>query len=184
MTEASATGVERRRYWISMAALAVALPAALVVQTWNSARTWRAENFRDPLHVERGEAQPYAGATWRLTDLARLAGGAPERTVVVAEFEATAEDAAPLVQVPCQVLLVDRRGRAWRPNFIPDRILRQMRPESVEKPRCGGPAFENVPKGGTVKMVETFEVPADAEGLQLSLTMLTARPQYLLFNSP
>lgn len=185
MTEASADpaaglGTERRRYWVCVAALALILPVTIAVQAWESVVTWRTENFRDPLRVERGNAQSYAGAAWRLTDMARLSGGSPERMVVVAEFEATVEDVAGFAQNPCQVALVDGVGRAWRPNFIPDRILRQMRPESLGKPRCGGPAFDGASKGATVKMAETFTVPADAEGLELSLTLLTARPQYLL----
>ena len=39
----AATGKsERRRYWLSLAALAIVLPAAIVVNSWDSLSEWRA----------------------------------------------------------------------------------------------------------------------------------------------
>src|SRR5262245_24790187 len=83
---------ERRRYWLSVGALAVVLPAALAVNSWSSLAEWRNRTVRTPVAVERGSTQRYAGAQWQLTVLTRLAEGSADAIVIVAEFEAAVDD--------------------------------------------------------------------------------------------
>jgi len=179
MTAAAApTGGERRRYWFSLAALAIVLPAAIVVNSWDSLSEWRRLNSRTPLTVERGATQRYAGAQWQLTSLTRLPEGPTGAIPIVAEFEAVVDD-PDLLKSPCAVVLVDDRGRRWQPAFLPSRVVRQARREAADKPRCG--AFPNAEKGKTIMMAATFTVPGSATGLTLSVTVAGARPEYLVF---
>jgi hypothetical protein len=171
---------ERRRYWLSLAALVVVLPAAVLAHTWGSLTQWWANNDRDPIEVERGTAQPYAGAEWRMTGLSVLPIGSTGRSVVLAEFEARIEDPAVLMESPCVVALTDAGGRRWQPRFTVHRIVREQRPEAAEKPNCGGLTPEQAPAGATVKMAETFVVPADVDGLALSLIKPNALPGNLV----
>ena len=164
MTAASGTS-ERRRYWLSLAALAVALPLAIVVNSWDSLSEWRRSQLRTPIAVERGTTQAYAGAQWHLTGLTRLPGATPETALIVAEFDA--------------VVLTDDKGRRWLPVFLPGRTVRQSRPAAADKPRCYGLA--RAEKGKTITMAETFTVPEGATGLALSITIGGARPAYLVF---
>ena len=48
MTAASGMS-ERRLYWLSLAALAVVLPLAIVVNSWDSLSEWRRSQLRTPL---------------------------------------------------------------------------------------------------------------------------------------
>ncbi len=171
---------ERRRYWLSLAALVVVLPAAILAHTWGSLTQWWANNDRDPINVERGAAQRYAGAEWRMTGLSVLPIGSTGRSVVLAEFEARIEDPAVLMESPCVVALTDAGGRRWQPRFTVHRIVREQRPEAAEKPSCGGLTPEQAPAGATVKMAETFVVPADVDGLALSLIKPNALPGNLV----
>ena len=171
---------ERRSYWLSLAALVVVLPVAILVHSWGSLSQWWASNNRDPIIAERGAAQRYAGAEWRLTGLSVLPGGAADRAVVLAEFEAKIEDPASLLESPCIVALTDAGGRRWQPRFTSERIVRELRPESAEKPRCGGLAFEGAQAGAVARMAETFVVPAKVEGLALSVIMPNALPGNLI----
>ena len=170
---------ERRRYWLSLAALAIALPAAIAVNSWDSLAEWRSRNSRTPLAVERGATQRYAGAQWQLTGMTRLPEGSAETILIVAEFEAAVDDPDLLRKGPCVVVLTDDRGRRWKPTFLPGRVVRQARPEAADKPRCG--AFPNAEKGKTIMMAATFTVPDSAAGLALSVTVAGARPAYLVF---
>ena len=173
------TSGERRRYWFSLVALAIVLPAAILVNSWDSLSEWRSRNRHTPLAVERGATQRYAGAQWQLTSLARLSGRQTDAIPVVAEFEAAVDDPQLLRNGPCVVVLTDDRGRRWQPTFLPARTVRQARPEAVDKPRCG--AFPNAEKGRTIVMAATFTVPDSATGLVLSVTVAGARPEYLVF---
>lgn len=178
MTAATGTG-EKRRYWLSLAALVVVLPAAVLVNSWDSLSEWRRSHMRTPIVVERGAAERYAGAQWQLTGLTRLPAGPSGATVIVAEFEATVDDPALLQNSPCAVVLTDDKGRRWQPAFVPGRMVRQGRPAAADKPRCSGLAKGE--KGKTIAMAETFTVPEEAAGLALSLTIGAARPAHLVF---
>ena len=94
---------ERRRYWRSVTALMVVLPAAIVVNSWDSLSEWRRSQMRTPITVERGSAQAYAGAEWQLTGLTRLPGATPDTTLVVAEFDAVVDDPTLLQAGPCAI---------------------------------------------------------------------------------
>ena len=71
---------ERPGYWLSLAALIVVLPVAVLVHSWGSLSQWWANRDRDPIIAERGVAQSYAGAEWRLTGLSVLPQGTGSRT--------------------------------------------------------------------------------------------------------
>jgi len=172
-------GNERRRYWLSLAALAIALPAAIAVNAGQSAWEWRLRNVGTPLAVVRGATQPYAGAHWQLTALTRLRDVAPGTSAVVAEFEAAVETPEPLHKGVCKVVLVDDRGRRWQPAFLASRVVRRGRPSADGKARCG--SLMRAEKGKTVAMAETFVVPESATGLALTVTIATAWPDYLVF---
>ena len=170
---------ERRRYWLSLAALAIVLPLAIVVNSWESAVAWRERNVRTALVAERGAAQSYAGAQWQLTGLTRLAEGSADAILIVVEFEAAVDDPELVRKGACEVVLTDDKERRWLPAFIPARAVRQARPSAADKPRCG--ALLNAEKGNTIKMAESFTIPASATGLKVFLTVAAARPAYLIF---
>lgn len=172
---------ERRRYWLSLAGLGFALPVAVLVHSWESLEAWRSGSDRDPIAVDRGESQRYAGAEWRLTTLSRLPGGSADEAVVLAEFEARIENPGLLAESPCAVVLTDAEGRRWLPAFLTRPVVRKMQPEAADKPRCGGLAFQGAGTHGTARMAETFVIPATASGLALSVTLANARPRHLLF---
>ena len=170
---------ERRRYWLSLAALAIALPAAIIVNSWDSLSEWRRSQLSTPVAVERGATRGYAGAQWHLTGLTRLPGATPDTALIVAEFDAAVDDPTPLQAGPCTVALTDDKGRRWLPAFLPGRAVRQGRPAAADKPRCYGLA--RAEKGKTIAMAETFTVPESAAGLALSISIGGARPAYLVF---
>ncbi len=172
-------GNERRRYWLSVAALAIALPAAIAIHAGQSAWEWRLSNVGTPLAVARGATQPYAGAQWQLTALTRLRDAAPGTNAVVAEFEAAVDTPDLLHKGVCKVVLVDDKGRRWQPAFIASRVVRGGRPGADGKPRCG--SLMRAETGKTVAMAETFIVPESATGLALTVTIGTAWPDYLVF---
>ena len=175
-------GAGRRGYWLSVAALVVALPAAIGVHSWGSIREWRARNHRTPVEAELGSQIRYAGAEWKLTRLERIAGESPDRIIMLAEFEAVPDDPAALAEVPCGVALTDGLGRTWRSTFIPDRVVRRAYPQAADKPGCGGPTFGALAKGAKAEMAATFVVPASAQHIALTVTMNSARPQFLRFS--
>lgn len=171
---------ERRHYWLSLAALAVILPAAILVHSRGDLIDRLRLSLRDAVIVERGDVHDYAGANWRLTALERLPGGLPDTVVVLAEFEATVGDPERLRQSPsCTVALTDEQGRRWEPLFLPEPAVRQARPDAADRPRCG--AFGEAAAGGTIMMAESFFVPEDAKGLALSVTLAEALPDRLVF---
>lgn len=170
---------ERRRYWLSVAALAIALPAAIAVNAGQSAREWRSQHVGTPIHVQRGATQVYAGAEWTLTALTRLHDTAPGSLVVVAELDAVIDDPELLHKGVCNVVLTDDRGRRWRPAFITSRVVRQGRPEADQKARCG--FLMRAEKGKTVAIAETFIVPESATDLAPTVTVTSAWPDYLVF---
>jgi hypothetical protein len=178
MTATAANTDERRRYWFSIVALAIVLPAAILVHTRDTIREWL-RDVRNPIIVERAALQRYAGADWRLTGLARLPGSLPDTAVILAEFEATVDDPSQLAENQCQVALTDDRGRRWQSAFLPESAVRKAKPAAADKPRCG--LFEDISPGDTVMMAESFVVPEDAESLALSVSLSGALPAYLLF---
>lgn len=87
---ATASAGERRVRRLCLTALAVALPAAILVHSRGDLLDLLREAMREPTVVERGEVQPYGGADWRMTELTRLPGELPGTVVILAEFEAAA----------------------------------------------------------------------------------------------
>jgi hypothetical protein len=179
MMVAAANSGERRRYWFSVAALAVVLPAAILVRSGATISEWLLQDKRNPIIVERGASQRYVGADWRLTGLTRLPGDLPGSFVILTEFETTVANPALLTEYPCQVVLTDEQGRRWEPVFLTEPVVRQTKPEAADKPRCG--LFEGVGPGDTVTMADSFVVPEDTERFMLTVTFAGALPDYLLF---
>lgn len=173
----------RRGYWLSMAALAIALPATVAVSGWGSYVNWRTTHVREPIIAQVGQKVDYAGAQWTVTRLTRLAGG-EGRAVVLAEFEATIPDPEALASVPCEIGLSDGEGRTWRPVFLGDPVVRAMYPEALQKALCGGPSFAEAQGSTPVKMAATFAIPASATDLTLSVALLSALPAYLSVSEP
>lgn len=177
--DVSANPHPRKSYWLSLAALAVVLPVAIVVHSQGELIQWLRAAFRSPTTVENGASQSYAGADWRLTGLARLPGALPGTTVVLAEYEAAVEDEARLRDsFPCKLALVDDRGRRWKGTFMVDPVVRKTRPDAAQKPHCG--TAEASRKGDTIRMAESFVIPQDADGLMLSLALYGGMPDSLL----
>lgn len=168
---------ERRRYRLGLAALVVVLPAAILVHSGDGVVDLLRRTLSEPIVVERGAAQDYAGAMWRLGALTLLPGELPDTVVILAEFDASVTDAAHLQEAgPCTVALTDASGRRWEPLFLPEPAVREARPDAADKPRCG--AFDGA--GGTITMAESFVVPESAEGLALSVTTAGELPDRLL----
>ena len=161
----------------------IALPAALAARTWGDVKDWRAEHMRAPIPGAAGEPIDYAGASWTVTRFIRLAES-QSRSVVLAEFEAILPDPQALSAIPCQVSLSDGEGREWQPTFISDRAIRQLYPDASERSLCGGPAFAGAEPGKPARMAASFSIPASARNLTLSITLYSARPQYLSFSEP
>lgn len=179
MMAAAANTGQRRRYWLGIAALMVVLPAAVLVHSGDTIQEWWRQDMRNPIIVERGAPQRYAGADWRLTGLERLPGNRSGTSVILAEFEATVDDPALLAENPCQVVLTDNQDRRWEPAFLTEPVVRQAMPEAADKPRCG--LFEGIDQGDTVMMAESFTVPDDTEDLALAVALSGILPTYLLF---
>ena len=173
----------RRGYWLSMAALAVVLPATLAVSGWGSFVNWRAVNVREPTAAQVGQKVDYAGAQWTVTRLTRLAGG-EGRAVVLAEFEATIPDPKAFANIPCEIGLSDGEGRTWRPVFLDDPAVKAMYPEATHRALCGGPSFAEAQGGEPVRMAASFAIPASARDLKLSVALLSALPAYLSVSEP
>ena len=173
------TAGERRRFWFSLTALTVVLPAAILVHGWESFIEWRTADAHDPVTVERGAEQDYAGATWRMTGLDRLPGRISGETVVLAQFEAVIDDPEKLAQGPCLATLTDAEGRRWKPRFTSEPVVRSTHPEAADRQRCV--SFGLDPITATLAMAETFVVPDTAEDLALEVTVAGARPMQLVF---
>jgi hypothetical protein len=173
----------RRGYWLSLAALVVALPAALAAQSWGDVMDWRAQNLRVAIPGATGQPVDYAGARWTVTRFTRLAG-AEGRAVVLAEFEAMAADLKALGDVPCMVGLADGAGRKWQSTLFADPIVRKMYPETDEMGLCGGPTFAATEPGKPARMTASFVIPADARDLELSIALFSALPDYLSVSEP
>jgi hypothetical protein len=173
----------RKGYWLSMAALVIALPAAVAVQGWGAFSNWRGQNERVPVPGATGQPIDYAGARWTVTRFTRLAGG-EGHAVVLAEFEATMSDPKALGEVPCLVGLSDGAGRTWQSTLFADPIVRKMYPETSEMGLCGGPTFAATSPGEPARMAASFLIPASARDLALSITLFSALPNYLSISEP
>ncbi|TIS95902.1 hypothetical protein [Mesorhizobium sp.] len=165
-----------------MAALVVAVPAALAAQTWGSIKDWRSQHLRQPVSGTLGQPIDYAGASWTVTRLTRLAGKGS--TVFLAEFEALAADPKALGAVPCQVRLSDESGREWQPTLFADPVVTQQYPDVRNRSLCGGVAFAATEPGKPARMAASFLIPPGASSLTLSIALYSALPDYLSVSEP
>jgi hypothetical protein len=180
MMAATVSTRERRNYWISLALLAIVLPATILISSGNGLLDLLRAATSKPIIVPSGATQDHAGAGWRLTALSRLPGTVSGSAVVLAEFEAVVEDPARLREsIPCNAALSDDQGRRWQPVFLSASIVRETRPDAAGKPSCGN--FEGSTAGGTIAMAESFVVPQDTQDLKFSISMAGASPEVLLF---
>ncbi|RWB35189.1 MAG: hypothetical protein EOS50_02040 [Mesorhizobium sp.] len=173
----------RRGYWLSLMALVVALPAALAAQTWGSIKDWRSQHLRQPVSAILGQPIDYAGASWTVTRLIRLAGSEGS-AVVLAEFEALAADPKALGAVPCKVRLSDGSGREWQPTLFADPVVRKQYPDVRNRSLCGGTAFAATEPGKPARMAASFLIPPAASSLTLSIALYSALPNYLSVSEP
>jgi hypothetical protein len=164
-------------------ALVVALPAALAAQTWGSIKDWRSQHVRQPVSATLGQPIDYAGASWTVTRLTRLAGS-EGNAVVLAEFEALAADPKALGAVPCKVGLSDGSGREWQPTLFADPVITQQYPDVRDRSLCGGSAFAGTESGKPARMAASFSIPPAASGLTLSIALYSALPNYLSVSEP
>lgn len=172
---------EKRTFWICLLALVVALPLAFVVRAWESLREghWLATQKAETV-VEDGARQAFAGGQWKLLDMRRLPRSNDAR-VILTEFEASPTDPAVLSQGACRVRLIDSEGRRFEPVTLTEPIVREMYPEVAERPRCGVLAFTDAKTGATVRMAESFIVPAEARDLSLRIEFPGASDETLIF---
>ncbi|PWJ84503.1 hypothetical protein C7441_105119 [Pseudaminobacter salicylatoxidans] len=169
----------RKHYWICLVLLLVLIPAAILMHSRGAFIEWIAQASQEPITVERGKSQPYAGGNWRLVDLSPLPGRLPDTNVLLAELEIAIDDPVRIKQaLPCSIWLIDKDGRRWEPAFLSEPVVRQMRPDAVGKPHCFN--LPEIARAGTVQMFETFLIPHDAEGLALSVSMTGEQPLRLL----
>lgn len=172
---------ERRLFWTCLLALVAVLPLAIVVHAWDSLRQMPVFTGKHDIVVEGGAVQPYAGGQWKLADLKRLPGPSDEARIVLAEFETEPRDLAMLAQSACRVRLVDAEGRRFEPLMLSEPIVREMYPEVAERPRCSSLAFANAGNAGTVRMAESFIVPAKASDLSLVVEVQGGEVGVLVF---
>lgn len=171
---------KRGRFLLSLAALVIVLPTAILLHTKGNVIDLLVASEGKPTIVTREQSVPYASAEWRFTGLTRLPGDIPGSTFILAEFEATPLDASVLeLAGPCTVTLQDDRGRRWEPLFLTEDNVREARPDAVEKPRCDGVAQGE--DGHAIDMAEVFLLPTDASGLTLGVTLAGAAPDTLVF---
>ncbi|KQY79050.1 hypothetical protein ASD52_04335 [Ensifer sp. Root142] len=172
---------ERRLFWTCLVALVAVLPLAIAVHAWDSLHEMPLFSGKRDIIVESGVVQPYAGGQWKLADLKRLPGPSDDARVVLAEFESEPKDLAMLAQSACRVRLVDAEGRRFEPLMLTEPIVREMYPEVADRPRCSSLAFANAGNGGTVRMAESFMVPAKASDLSLVVEVLGADDGAMVF---
>lgn len=166
----------------SLALLALALPLALVVSGWSTAREWWGLKELRALPVKSGEAVAYAGAEWRLGALSKVATRSDGSAIVLAEFSARVTDPTAFAVLPCQAYLTAAGGPRWLPAFMSAPEVRKTRPAAVDKPTCGTAKVGKFEQGSTVEMAETFQLPwMEFERVQLAISLPPGRPSYLLF---
>ena len=177
MAEAAANPGRRRAYWLSLLALAVALPAAAIVHTEGGVIDLVRQSMREPTEVARGTAQEYGGGTWKMTDLTRLPGDLPGTAAILVRFEVTVNDAGQMADSLCEAVLTDEAGRNWKPVFQLPRAVREARSKMPETSRCG--SFAEAKQGATLALAESFVVPSDAQDLSLLVSLNNALPDSL-----
>jgi len=172
---------ERRAFRLSALALLVALPLAVVASSYEDVMEWRSSQELNAIVAAPGKSAVYAGAEWRLERVHRLNEPGSAALVVIVEFEATVKDPAAFAAT-CNVALTDASKRRWKPQFLAPSIGRRVRPEAVDRPRCGSASLRAVKAGDTVRMAEAFVTPPDIGDIDLIVSLSTARPAYLVLD--
>ena len=176
---ARASSRERTSYWISLVSLLAAVPLAVLVGSRGEFAAWLQRRMQPPVTVERDGSGQGAGGSWRLTSLRRLPGTLPDTSLMLAEIAVSVQAADVLKQaLPCALSLTDGANRRWDPLPLPGRLLREADPAIADRPQCTtltiGEAGE-----ASLRVVELFLVPRQADGFTLSLA-LTGSPPILL----
>lgn len=172
-----------RSRWITIAALALALPLAFAAQGWETALAWwRAQNLFAIEASANAEAD-YAGARWRLEKLSIVTTRRDGMAVVAAEIAATVIDPAQFALLPCNVVLTGPGLPQWLPVFVTSREIRQARPDLSERPTCGAAKLDAPKAGATLRMAETFALPAsEFEKIRVEISLPPGRPDYLVLH--
>lgn len=175
------TPKERRAFRLSALALLAALPIAVVASAYEDVMEWRSSQELNAIVAAPNKSVVYAGAEWRLERVHRLNEPGSAALVIIVEFEATVKDPA-VFAATCNVALTDASKRRWKPQFLAPSIGRRVRPEAVERPRCGSASLKPVTTGDTIKMAESFMTPPDVGDIDLIVSLSTARPAYLVLD--
>lgn len=183
MTLSEMTPQGRRRRFYAAAGLVVALPLALAVHSWETARDWWQDRDLFEQSVGTGESVTYGGAEWRLVAFTKLATRADGSALVLAEFDAVVTNQAAFEQLPCNMALTDSAGRRWLPASLPSSDIREKRPIAAVKSTCGSAKLDK-PKAGTeLQIAEGFRLPwIEFERARVTLSLPSQRPHYLVFN--
>jgi hypothetical protein len=161
----------------------VALPLAFAAQGWETALNWwRAQNLFAIEAAANAEAS-YAGARWWLEKLSLVATRRDGMAVVAAEMAATVTDPAQFALLPSIVVLTGPGLPQWLPVFATSREIRKARPDLSERPTCGAARLDGAEAGATLRMAETFAVPAgEFEKLRVEISLPSGRPDYLVLH--
>jgi hypothetical protein len=163
--------------------LIVALPLAAAAHGWETAGEWWQAKELFAVNVPTGQDVEYGGGVWRLEKLSKLATRQDRSVIALVELKATVSDPEAFKQLPCSIALTNTGQPAWLPSFLSPTELRKARPDVAELPTCGVAKVGEIAVGSTVRMAETFRLPADAfERVRLKLSLPTERPNYLLFD--
>lgn len=171
---------ERKAYWLSLAALLVALPATIAFRSYDSALAWYQQQELDPILAETGKAVAYGGAEWRLEGIYQLRQKDDDAAIILAEFEARITDPASFAAGACQIRLSDRGDKRWTPLFLMPAEIRKARASVSDRSTCGGATIKPLKAGDMVKMAEAFSAPAELSKFDLTISQATMRPAFLI----
>jgi hypothetical protein len=173
---ARASSRERTSYWISLVSLLAAVPLAVLVGSRGEFAAWLQRRMQPPVTVERDGSGQGAGGSWRLTSLRRLPGTLPDTSLMLAEIDVSVQAADVLKRaLPCALSLTDGAGRRWDPLPLPGRLLREADPEIADRPQCTTLTIDKAGEA-SLRVVELFLVPRQADGFTLSLALIGSPP--------
>ncbi|MDX8531026.1 hypothetical protein RFM41_05710 [Mesorhizobium sp. VK25A] len=166
----------RRGLW----SLALLIPLALAVRSYDSVKALLGNNDLLPRRVVWGGSTHFGGSDWKLTDLRGAFGMAnlpPDSVPVLADFQVKIGN--PDLQnlwLGCKVALIDKDGRRWSPTSI----VSLKTTDNVGN--CVAAIFSGAKSGDTLNLRETFLVPKEAtKSIRPAVSVASERPYFLLF---
>jgi hypothetical protein len=169
----------------SLWALAVLLPAALVVMTYSNVVELLHKNDLVPSDAAAGTDVAFGGSTWRLEKLRTAEGVDPKRlpanaVPVLADFAVKIGDPdLENLWLGCKITLTDATGRLWAPTSI------MVISTSDDFKTCNSAIFSGAKSGDVLKIREMFVIPRDtAAFIRANVGLSSERPYYLRFGRP